>query len=233
MRELRVALRLMRSLIVFDLDGTLVDSQRDLADSANDMLAAYGAEPLDVGRVAAMVGDGARQLVVRALDAAGVAADVPEALDRFLSIYSERLFIHTRPYPSIPDVVEALSARSALAVLTNKPEAFSCRLLDGFGLSRHFQTVVGGDSGFPRKPDPAGLRHLIGLAAAGPPATLMVGDSMVDVETARQAGTRVCVARYGFGHLRTPIDVRPGELVAERPEDLADVVRQFLQATGL
>jgi phosphoglycolate phosphatase len=223
----------MRPLIVFDLDGTLVDSQRDLADSANDMLAAYGADPLDGSRVAAMVGDGARQLVARALEAAGVSADVPEALDRFLSIYSERLFIHTRPYRGIPDVVEALSARSALAVLTNKPEAFSCRLLDGFGLSRHFQAVIGGDSGFPRKPDPAGLRHLVGLAATRPPAALMVGDSMVDVETARRAGTRVCVARYGFGHLRMPIDVGPGELVAERPEDLEDVIGQFLRAAGL
>jgi phosphoglycolate phosphatase len=218
----------MRPLIAFDLDGTLVDSQRDLADSANAMLAAYGAEALAVADVAAMVGDGARQLVARALEAAGVAAAIPEALDRFLSIYADRLFEHTRLYAGIPEALESLSRRATLAVLTNKPEGLSHRLLDGLNLSRYFQAVIGGDSRFPRKPDPAGLNHLIRWAAIPPSNAVMVGDSMVDVRTARGAGARVCVARYGFGHLRTPIEAGPADLVVEQSEDLMMALEDFL-----
>jgi phosphoglycolate phosphatase len=218
----------MRPLIVFDLDGTLIDSKRDLAESANEMLAAYGATPLAEKDVAGFVGDGARQLVMRALEAAGVVADVSGALDRFLEIYGGRLFVHTRLYPGVTEAVAAAKPRCALAVLTNKPEGFARQLLGGFGLSPFFQWVIGGDSGFPRKPDPSGLSHVIQQAGVTARACLMVGDSMVDVETARAAGASVCIAEYGFGHLRRPIERNGTELVARRSEDLASVVDRFL-----
>ncbi len=214
-------------LIVFDLDGTLVDSQRDLAESANDMLAHYGAPPLAVSDVAAMVGDGARQLVARALAAASVNADPSTALEKFLSFYSRRLLVHTKPYARIPETVRVLSERATLAVLTNKPEALSRRLLEHFDLSRHFAWVIGGDSGFARKPDPAALSYLIRSAAVGPSSSIMIGDSMVDVETARGAGSHVCVASYGFGHLRRPIETRDNELIAHRPEDLLRLLSEL------
>jgi phosphoglycolate phosphatase len=222
----------MRPLIVFDLDGTLIDSQRDLADSANEMLAAYGATPLDEREVAGFVGDGARQLVVRALQAAGVVADVSGALDRFLAIYGGRLFVHTRLYPGVTEAAAAAADQCSLAVLTNKPEGFSRRLLDGFGLSPFFQWVIGGDSGFPRKPDPSGLSHVIQRAGVTPRACLVIGDSMVDVETARATGATVCIAEYGFGHLRRPIDRDGTELVARRPEDLRSEIARFLVDLG-
>jgi phosphoglycolate phosphatase len=220
----------VRPLIAFDLDGTLIDSKRDLAESANEMLATYGAAPLGEADVAGMVGDGARQLVARALDARGVGSDVSAALDRFLAIYAGRLFVHTRPYPGLSEAVAAMAECASLAVLTNKPEGPSRTLLDGFGLSRFFQWVVGGDSGFPRKPDSAGLSHLIRQAGVSPRACLMVGDSMVDVETARAAGAAVCVAKYGFGHLRRPLELDGTELVARRPEDVAGLIEGFVQA---
>ena len=214
-----------RPLIVFDLDGTLIDSQRDLADSANALLAEHGAPPLPVTDVAAMVGDGSRQLVARALQAARVSADIDLALDRFLSMYAGRLFTHTRPYPGVPEAVRALGSNAQMAVLTNKPARLSMELLDGFGMAPLFQWVIGGDSPFGRKPDPAGLLHLIAQAGVSPDRTAMVGDSMIDIETARAAGARVCLVKYGFGHLRRPVEVRTGDLVVSRPADLVDVLK--------
>jgi phosphoglycolate phosphatase len=222
----------MRPLVVFDLDGTLIDSQRDLAESANEMLAAYDAKPLDEREVAGFAGDGARQLVCRALEAAGVVTDVSGALDRFLAIYGGRLFVHTRPYPGVVEAVAAASDQCALAVLTNKPERFARALLDGFGLSRFFRWVIGGDSGFPRKPDPSGLSHVIQQAKVTPRACLVIGDSMVDVETARAIGAVVCIAEYGFGHLRRPIERDGRELIARRSEDLREVIAAFLSSSS-
>lgn len=219
----------MRPLIVFDLDGTLIDSKRDLADSANELLAAYGAKPLDEAEVAGFVGDGARQLVVRALDAAGIVTDVAAALDRFLAIYGGRLFVHTRPYPGVAEAVAFAAEHASLAVLTNKPEGFSRQLLEGFDVGRFFPRVIGGDSGFPRKPDPSGLLALMREAAVPPNACLVVGDSMVDVETARAASAAVCVAEYGFGHLRRPIDLDGTELIARHPQELGLVIGTFIR----
>ena len=218
----------MPILIAFDLDGTLIDSKRDLADSANEMLQSYGAAPLAENDVAGMVGDGAGQLVARALDAAALKENVSEALDRFLTIYSSRLFNNTRPYAGLPQAVASASSQAFLAVLTNKPEALTHQLLAGFGMSPYFSAVIGGDSGFPRKPDPAGLRHLIQLAGANPETTLMVGDSMMDVETARGAGTAVCIVQYGFGHLRRPILRNGTELIAQGPENVGRLIDSFV-----
>ena len=212
-------------LIVFDLDGTLVDSQRDLAESTNEMLESYGGRALPLDAVAGMVGEGARTLVVRALTAAELAPDVDEALARFRAIYDRRLLLHTRPYPGVPEMMGELAGQARLSVLTNKPEAPARRLLDAFDLTPHIASVVGGDSGFARKPDPAGLRHLIDAGRSDVSATIFVGDSMIDVETARRARVRMCVALYGFGNLRGDLTLDGGELLAEQP---ADVVRLAL-----
>jgi phosphoglycolate phosphatase len=220
----------VKPLIVFDLDGTLVDSQRDLADSANAMLGRYGAEPLGVAEVAAMVGDGARQLVARALEAARLDVDVSTALEAFLSLYEERLVSHTRPYPGIQETLDMLAGHARLAVLTNKPGRLSVQLLDHFNLSRYFASIIGADSTFQRKPDPAALRHLVAEASITPPAALMVGDSLVDVRTARAAGTGVCFVRYGFGHLRTPVVLQPGELEVATPPELPAALNAFLES---
>jgi phosphoglycolate phosphatase len=213
---------------VFDLDGTLVDSQRDLAESANQMLASYGAPPLAVEAVAGMVGNGARVLVERALSAAGLDSAEPGALGRFLDIYDRELLVHTRPYPGIVSALEAASRWAPVAVLTNKPVDPAKRLLGAFGLSPLVRWVIGGDSGYPRKPDPAGLLSLVSAASVALDATLLVGDSMVDVETGRRAGVRVCVARYGFGGVRTPLTLAAGELAVDHPGELASVLEAFL-----
>jgi phosphoglycolate phosphatase len=207
-------------VIVFDLDGTLIDSQRDLADSTNEMLESYGGLALPLDAVAGMVGEGARRLVARALTAAALDPDVDEALGRFRAIYDRRLLLHTRPYPGVPEMMRDLAGQARLGVLTNKPEAPARRLLDAFDLARYVTAIVGGDSGFARKPDPAGLRHLIGSGPGGADAALFVGDSIIDVETARRAGVRMCVALYGFGALRGDLTLAGDELLAEQPADV-------------
>jgi phosphoglycolate phosphatase len=187
-------------LYVFDLDGTLVDSRRDLAEAANALLELCGGRPLAEETIGQMVGEGAAALVARVFAAAGIDAP-PGALARFLTIYDRRLLKHTRPYPGIPDVLERLAARAPLAVLTNKPLAATRLILEGLGLTRYFaaDAVVGGDGPFKRKPDPAGLLNLMTRAGASPSETLLIGDTAVDWQTARQGGAAMCFARYGFG----------------------------------
>lgn len=211
---------------MFDLDGTLVDSRRDLADSANDMLAGYGAAPLGEDRIASMVGCGAPTLVKRVLVAAGTHAPPEEALARFLAAYDRRLTNCTRPYEGIPDLLEELQARdTAMALLTNKPLEQSVTILRVFGLARYFQWVIGGDGPWPRKPAPEGMQFLMQQAAADPDETVLVGDSTVDLQTARNAGVRICLARYGFGFadLATS-ELRGDESLVDAPGEISGVL---------
>jgi phosphoglycolate phosphatase len=213
-------------LIVFDLDGTLVDSLRDLAESANSLLVQFGLQPLAHDVIADMVGDGAAVLVARAFRAAG-GAQPADALSRFLAVYNSRLLKHTTPYPQVPDVLHTLASRCTLAVLTNKPLHAAREILAGLDLARHFDSVriLGGDGPFPRKPDPAGLLHLAAGANVTAAQTLLVGDSPIDWQTARAAGTRICLARYGFGFTRVAVtELADGELVIDAPIELTTVL---------
>jgi phosphoglycolate phosphatase len=218
----------MFTLVVFDLDGTIVDSRRDIADSANALLAACGAGPLAEDRLGGMVGDGAAALVARAFEAAGLALP-SDALARYLACYDARLLAHTRPYPGIADVLDILQSQVKLAVLTNKPLAATRAVLDGLGLSRYFpaDAVIGGDGTFPRKPDAAGLQYLMASAGVPADATLLVGDSETDWRTACVAGTSICLARYGFGFEGFPVErLRPGDRVIDAPAELLGLLPQ-------
>ncbi len=190
----------MIRLVAFDLDGTLVDSHRDIADATNAVIADLGGTPLEMSVVTGFVGDGAAVLIRRAMSRAGVNVNLREALERFLVHYDARLLATTQPYPGMVDVLAALRRTRRLAVLTNKPQQPSLRLLEGLGLKTFFDDVIGGDTAHGRKPDPAGLRAIISNAGATPSETLLIGDSPVDRATARNAGTGICLARYGFGY---------------------------------
>ena len=208
-------------LLVFDLDGTLIDSRRDLADAANALIVERGGEALTVDAITAMVGEGAVLLVRRALKAAGLERDdIEAALARFLELYDERLLVHTRLYGGTREALEALAPRATLAILTNKPQGPTERILDGLGIAPFFRWVVGGDTAHGRKPEPGGLNHLMAVAGTGTSETVMVGDSAIDLRTARAAGTRICLVRYGFG-FRTVDGLLQGHgLVAEKPLEI-------------
>lgn len=219
-------------LVVFDLDGTLIDSRRDLSDSVNALLVELGAAPLDLDAVTAMVGEGAAVLVRRALVASGLPADTSGALARFLAHYDERLTVHTKPYPRIPEALEELQSHGlALAVLTNKPQRASGAILERLDLSRWFFQVIGGDTEAGRKPDPAGLLRIAKTAKAAPFETLLVGDSSIDLRTAHRAGSAICLARYGFGLHLDGVPLRGDETFVDDPRELPALVRSFHAST--
>ena len=169
-----------------------------------------------------MVGDGAALLIARAFAAANCPKP-PDLLERFLRAYDERLLRFTRPYEGIPELLDTLSARGTLAVLTNKPLGATRTILEGCGLSAHFDDrVLGGDGPLPRKPDPSGLLLLMKRVGMSPDRTLMIGDSGVDLQTARNAGAHACMARYGFGFAGIPAGMlHDDDRVIDHPLDLA------------
>jgi phosphoglycolate phosphatase len=213
------------ALVVFDLDGTLIDSIGDLAEAVNRLVEERGGRRLGTGQVTVMVGEGAALLIARAFEASGVSGNPHEALPRFLEIYDSLLPGTTRPYPGVPEMLRALEAIVPLAVLTNKPAAAAGRLLSLLGLAPSFRQAMGGDGPFGRKPDPGGLRHLMAEAGVEARDTLMVGDSTIDLLTARAAGARACLVRYGFGFAaldRSRLD--GGEAFADVPSDVVALV---------
>ncbi len=212
------------SLVVFDLDGTLVDSSTDLANAVNALLAELGVNQLPDPEIVSMVGEGAPVLVRRALTASGLDPQTPGALDRFLAHYNSHLLDHTRPYPGMVETVQQLAARIPLAVLTNKPTYATDRVLEGLGLRQYLHESIGGDTPFGRKPSPAGLVHLADRVAAPLASVLLIGDSAVDLATARNAETQICLARYGFGYRFAPNDFRGDETFIDVPRDLLALV---------
>lgn len=215
-------------LIAFDLDGTLVDSRRDLADAANELIAELGGAALAEEAVGGMVGGGAALLVRRALEATGLEWS-PAAVARFLEIYDTRLLNHTRLYDGIADVVQHARRHARLTVLTNKPLAPSERILEGLGVLALFDEVIGGDGPHGRKPDPAGLLAMMAAAGAGGEQTLLVGDSAIDHETARRASARSCLLSNGIGQRTlTPELLQDCDWVARDAVALGHAIEAFL-----
>jgi phosphoglycolate phosphatase len=207
------------NLVIFDLDGTLVDSAEDIARSVNELLSTLGREVLPHHRIRGYIGDGVQKLLERALDDR-TPETIASAVETYLEIYRRRLLDHTKPYPGVVPALEGLHVRSTLAVLTNKPARESREILEGLGLRRYFRAVYGGDSFASKKPDPVGVFHLLKEFGAAPEETLFVGDSSVDVDTARRASVRSCLVTYGLGSER-------GEALDPdtRVSDLRELVR--------
>jgi len=222
----------LHRLIAFDLDGTLVDSRRDLADSANQLIVELGGAPLSEDDIGRMVGEGAATLVRRALAAAGV-TDLRNALARFLEIYDTRLLNHTRVYDGMADAVRFARTIGRVVVLTNKPKAPSDTILRALGIADLFNDVVGGDGPLGRKPAPDALNALMREAGATRDTTLLVGDSAIDHETAARAGVRCCLVSFGFGYLNFPRERLKGdEWIAGDAGQLRSILEEFAKVTG-
>jgi len=184
--------------LIFDLDGTLIDSKRDLVNSVNAARAWMDLPPLADEHVYSYVGDGAPMLMRRALP--GASEDQLErGLRYFLDYYREHMLDATTLYPGVREALDQLQdAGVPMAILTNKPVRFSVRLIDGLDLSRHFFRIYGGNSFEEKKPSPVGVNLLMRESGVEAPGTVMVGDSGVDVRTARNAGIRACGVSWGF-----------------------------------
>jgi phosphoglycolate phosphatase len=208
-------------LIIFDLDGTLVDSRQDLANAVNATRRHMGKEPLENERVYSYVGNGAPVLIRRSLGEQASEAEVQEALEFFLEFYRDHDLDHTRLYPGVREALDRLrEAGKRMAVLTNKPSRMSRHIVEGLGVASYFFQVYGGNSFEFKKPHPVGVEALRKEAGAGRAATLMVGDSSVDVLTARNAGIPCCCVTYGF---------QPESLADPAPDRLIDRMEQLAE----
>ena len=185
-------------LLVFDLDGTLVDSKQDLALSVNAMRTHMGLAPLTLELISSYVGHGVTLLVRRSLGTHATNENVEKGLAFFLGYYREHMLDNTAPYPGVAEALEGLSDHK-MAVLTNKPANFSREMIARLGFSRYFSYVYGGNSFPQKKPDPIGLHKLMEDLGISPRETLMVGDSDTDILTGRNAGVLTCGVTYGFG----------------------------------
>jgi phosphoglycolate phosphatase len=207
-------------LLIFDLDGTLVDSRLDLANAVNATRSHMGMERLENERVYTYVGNGAPVLIRRAMGDQASEAEVQEALEFFLEYYRDHALDYTVLYPGVKEALDRFAAAgAAMAVLTNKPVNMSRAIVAGLGVADCFFAVYGGNSFEFKKPHPIGVETLMRDAGVDRAATLMVGDSSVDVQTARNAGIACCGVTYGF---------QPESLVDPAPEMLVDRMEQLV-----
>ncbi|MCM2269582.1 MAG: phosphoglycolate phosphatase [Thermoanaerobaculia bacterium] len=201
--------------VAFDLDGTLIDSRHDLAAAINRMRRDLGRSPLAVDDVLGMIGEGARNLVRRALGGEVDEASLDHALSIFYRHYDDECTRRTRPFPGIDGLLAELAPRLPLALVTNKPERFSRRIVESLGWRDRFDPLIGGDTLATRKPDPAGLLAVCARHGLSPGDLVLVGDSRVDALAAAAAGCRFFFAAWGFA--------RPEERLAlAGPEAFAD-----------
>jgi phosphoglycolate phosphatase len=203
--------------LIFDLDGTLIDSKRDLIRSVNAMLHELGREQLHEDTISGYIGHGAPQLVGRALGNGATEAERERALKFFLAYYEDHKMDSTCAYPGVAPALELLAA-FPMAILTNKPVRISNRILEALGLAKYFRAVYGGNSFETKKPDPLGAQTILREFGAAPAEALLIGDSEVDVQTARNAGTLAAAVNYGFGvHDRA---AHPADIYLDRLTDL-------------
>ena len=203
--------------LIFDLDGTLIDSKQDLIHSVNAMLRELGRGELAEETISGYIGHGAPKLVARALGDGSSEEERQRALQFFLHYYEQHKMDTTRTYPGVAETLEKLS-NVPMAVLTNKPVRISVRILDTMGLSKYFRSIYGGNSFETKKPHPLGARTILRELSAEPHETLLVGDSEVDVQTARNANTWACGVTYGLGSER---------LVQHPPDVLLDSLTEL------
>jgi len=210
-------------LVIFDLDGTLIDSELDLAASVNAMLLHYGRKELPLKVIDTYIGDGAPMLIRRALGDPSDREFLQEALNYFLAYYRDHKLDNTHPYEGIKEALQQIGGGDRvsrkLAVLTNKPVRASQGILAGLGLSDRFFQVYGGNSFETKKPDPFGANTLMGEAGTTAEETVMVGDSGVDILTARNAGLWSVGVTYGFSP--QSLEQVPPDVLVDSPAELA------------
>jgi phosphoglycolate phosphatase len=208
-------------VLIFDLDGTLIDSKLDLANSVNAARAHLNLPPITNERVYSYVGEGAPVLMKRALGPDAEQEDIDRALAYFLAYYRAHQLDNTKLYPGVREALDRLKDYGArLSILTNKPVRITNEILSGLGVLDHFEYVYGGNSFEFKKPNPIGIETILRDTGAPRDRTIMVGDSGVDIQTARNAGVVACGVTYGF-QPETLVQFPP-DFAIGRMEELAD-----------
>jgi phosphoglycolate phosphatase len=214
------------SLFIFDLDGTLIDSKADIACGLNLALARMNLGPLPVSRVADFIGDGMQKLIERTLRESTGREPESDSVRECITLFSEEYGLHlldqTKLFPRVIDTLDRLSW-AKFAILSNKPEGFCRRILEGLGVASRFQTILGGDSTGSRKPDPTGILRAMELCEAVPSKTMMVGDSPVDIEAGKAAGTFTCGVAGGF-RSKEQLAAADCDLLVNHLIELADII---------
>lgn len=182
-------------LLVFDFDGTLVDTKQDIADAVNRTLQELSLRTLEPERLHSFIGKGVNQLMTRALEGTGY-DDLPRAADTFMRHYEAHLMDQTGLFPNCREIL-AHYAHKENTILSNKPTRFITQILDALDWRAPFSTIIGGDTMPAKKPDPVGLHHILEQHGVPPEETLMIGDSLVDIETGKRAGVQTCGVTYG------------------------------------
>ncbi len=200
------------SLIVYDFDGTLVDTLFDIADAVNLSLNELGLRTLSRATIRKYVGKGVERLMAQSIDGTGY-TDLPRAVELFRRHYSENLMNHTRFYPSGREILDHFRDKKQ-AICSNKPEDFVRRILQSLESLDPFDAILGGDSVKSKKPDPEGMLHLLDRFQCAPEMAVLVGDSPVDIETGKRAGVYTCIVNYGFGN--------PKEIASANPDCCID-----------
>ncbi len=186
----------MKRLIIYDLDGTLVDTLEDITEAANHMLTQLKGTPLAADAVRRLVGKGLQQLVADCLKTEDPQR-VAEGLKMYRAYYGQHLLDHSRLYPGAREVLEHFKERHQV-VITNKPNPYSRELLTALGVAGYFREIIAGNSAYPRKPDPAAVVAVMAATHAAAPDALLVGDSPIDVETGRNAGVFTVAVTHGL-----------------------------------
>lgn len=203
----------MKRLIVYDLDGTLVDTLGDIAAAANHLLRQSGSPELPAQEIRRYIGRGVRELVRGCLKSDD-SARLERGVEIYRAYYAAHLVDRSRLYPGALAVLTHFSARRQ-AVITNKPDVFSRDILRALGIEEFFCQIVGGDSGYPKKPDPASIRAVMEASGALPAETLFIGDSPIDIETGRNAGVLTVGVTHGFSDEDELRRATPDEIVRD------------------
>jgi phosphoglycolate phosphatase len=218
--------------LVFDLDGTLIDTAPDLIETLNVVFAREGLPPVDYATARNLIGGGAKAMIARGLEADGAAvvpAKLEQMFDDFIAYYSAHIADHSQPFPGLIDALDALAARGCqFAVCTNKLEQLSVLLLGKLKLADRFKAICGQDTFRIQKPDPEILRRTIAAAGGSPQHAIMIGDSATDIRTARAAG--IPVIAVDFGYSESPVAEFGPDRVISHFAELPAAVTAFISA---